>query len=249
MPRMARAVIPGVAHHVTQRGNRREAVFFDDCDRQKYCQLLLEHAPGGVATLAYCLMPNHVHFICIPAREDALSAAFGPVNLCYTQYINWRHELTGRLWQGRFYSCSMDEPHLWAAIRYVERNPVRAKLVARAEDYPWSSARAHCGQRHDPIVAPLPSEICIPASQWSGWLAEEDNEAMLAALRQNTSTGRPAGDESFIQKLEALTGRPLRAPRIGRPSKKVGTPPTFLSRSTLQSKEEVPQAPKFLPPD
>ena len=134
MPRIARVVVPGVPHHVTQRGNRREDIFFRDADRRRFLQLFLEYSQKhGLATLAYCLMTNHVHFVCIPHRPQTLADTFKPVNLRYAQHVNWTQNLSGRLWQGRFFSCALDDEHLWAAIRYVERNPVRAKMVPMAQ--------------------------------------------------------------------------------------------------------------------
>ncbi len=114
----------------------------------------------------------------------------------------------------------MDEPHLWAAIRYVELNPVRASMVARAEPYPWSSAAAHCGLRSDPLLSPLPESRPATATGWSEWLAEGENDAMLAKLPLHTRTGRPAGDDPFIQRLESQFGRTLRALPLGRPRTK-----------------------------
>ena len=220
MPRMARIVIPGIPHHLTQRGNRREDVFFDDDDRQRYLQLVLEYsAKHGMETLAYCLMTNHVHFVSVPARADSLARVFKPVDLRYTQHVNWVHGISGRLWQGRFYSCPLDEEHLWAAIRYVERNPVRARLVRKAENYPWSSAAAHCGLRVEPMLAPLPAGRPAETADWSRWLAEKEDEKMLLRLRLHTRTGRPVGSKRFISRLEAKLGRRLQARPVGRPRK------------------------------
>lgn len=220
MPRMARVVVPGVPHHLTQRGNRRENVFFCDDDRQHFLQLLLEYSiKHDLLTLAYCLMTNHVHLVSIPPRADPLALVFMPLDLRYAQYINWSVGISGRLWQGRFFSCPMDVPHLWAAIRYVERNPVRALIVSRAEQYPWSSAAAHCGLRSDPLLSPLPSPRPTETAHWSAWLAEKDDEKILATLRQNKRTGRPAGGDRFVADLESRLGRSLRARPIGRPRK------------------------------
>ena len=120
MPRIARVVIPGIPHHLTQRGNRREDVFFADSDRQRYLELLLEYsAKHGLETLAYCLMTNHVHLVCVPARVDSLSLVLKPLDLRYAQHVNWTHGISGRLWQGRYFSCPLDDEHFWAAIRYV----------------------------------------------------------------------------------------------------------------------------------
>ncbi len=192
MPRIARVVIPGLPHHLTQRGNRRQDVFFCDRDRQKYLQLLLKYsARFGLRILAYSLMTNHVHIICIPTWTETLALVFKPVHTRYAQHINWALGISGRLWQGRFFSCPMDGIHLWAAIRYVERNAVRARIVRRAEEYPWSSAAAHCGLRSDLVLSPLPEPLPAPMADWSRWLAPEDDERMLAELRLHTRTGRP----------------------------------------------------------
>src|SRR5512143_1905780 len=179
MPRMARVVVPGIPHHLTQRGNHREDIFFNDGDRQRYLQLLLEYsAKHGMKTLAYCLMTNHVHLVSVPTGADTFARAMKPVNLRYAQHVNWNKGICGRLWQGRFFSCPLDEEHLWAAIRYVERNPVRVRLARRAEQYPWSSAAAHCGLRSDPVLAPLPELRPFWTADWSGWLAEKEDEKM-----------------------------------------------------------------------
>ena len=220
MPRMARVVIAGAPHHVTQRGNRREDVFFCDDDRQKYLQLLLEYsAKHELQTLAYCLMTNHVHLVCVPAREDTLSLVLKPLDMRYAQHVNWAQGISGRLWQGRFYSCVLDDEHVWAAIRYVERNPVRARMVRKAENYAWSSASAHCGLRSDPVLSPLPKGRPAEPSGWSAWLAEGDDEKMLATLRLHTRTGRPAGGKRFVAELESRMGRKLRPGPVGRPKK------------------------------
>ena len=219
MPRMARIVIPDLPHHVTQRGNRREDVFFDDKDRRRYLLLLLEYSRKHALDIwAYCLMTNHVHFVAVPRASDSLAATFKPVDMRYTQHVNRRLHATGHLWQGRFYSCPLDDEHLWAAVRYVERNPVRAGIVTRAEKYPWSSAAAHCGGRLDPLVSgDLESRGVV--DDWSAWLRQADDKTMLKMLRMRTRTGRPAGDGAFVARLEELSGR-LLAPRKGlRPRK------------------------------
>ena len=220
MPRIARVVVPGLPHHVTQRGNRRDVVFFSDDDRRRYLQLLLEYSvKHELEILAYCLMTNHVHLVGIPARADSLSLVMKPLDLRYSQHVNWTQAISGHLWQGRFFSCPLDEEHLWAAIRYVERNPVRARIVRRAENYAWSSAAAHCGMREDPILSRLPRGRPAKSEAWSAWLAEGEDPKMLAKLRLCTRTGRPAGGKRFIAELEARLGRRLAPKRVGRPRK------------------------------
>jgi putative transposase len=217
MPRMARVVIAGEPHHVTQRGNRREKVFHQRGDYQRYLWLLGDYAgKHGLAVQAYCLMPNHVHLIAVPREADSLALALKPVHLRYAQEINKRLGVSGVLWQGRFYSCPMDDHHFWAAVRYVERNPVRAGLVDRAEDYPWSSAAVHCGLRTSHLLTDLPHR---PEwlTDWSTWLRDEDDPETLKKLRWSTRTGRPAGGRAFIDRLERLVGRILRPQKGGRP--------------------------------
>ena len=225
MPRLARVVIPNCPHHVTQRGNRREDVFFGDADRQRYLALLGEYCGlRGLAIQAYCLMPNHVHLVAVPRTVAALGAALKPLHTRYTQHVNRSQGLSGRLWQGRFYSCPLDDAHLWTAVRYVERNPVRAGLAARAEDWPWSSAAGHCGRRTDELAGdPCGLHRDLPPEQWSAWLAAEWGPAeqeRVDRIRSHTHTGRPAGGETFVDRLESLLGRLLRPKKAGRPRKK-----------------------------
>jgi putative transposase len=220
MPRMSRVIVPGVPHHVTQRGNRREDIFFTDEDRQRYLQLLLEYScKHGLKIVAYCLMTNHVHLVCVPGHKDSLALVFRPLDLRYTQHYNRGQGITGRLWQGRPFSCPLDEDHLWAAIRYVERNPVRARMVRKAENYAWSSASAHCGMRNDPLLSAIDGHIRMKAEEWSAWLTEREDESLLATIRLHTRTGRPAGNKKFIAAMESLTKRNLEAKSIGRPKK------------------------------
>ncbi len=203
MPRRARLTIPGIPHHVTQRGNRRQPVFFQEEDRQTYLRLLKEETTRhGVQIWAYCLMQNHVHFIAVPARSESLAKAFGETHRRYTQKINKREGWTGFLWQGRFSSFPLDERHLYAAIRYVERNPVEADLVARAEDYPWSSARAHVGRvPDDPILTSHPVQKEIQA--WATFLRSEDDE-IQKRFEKHTRSGLPFGDDSFLQEVQEV---------------------------------------------
>ncbi len=144
MPRRNRCVLPGIAHHITQRGVNRCQTFSSDDDRQTYLRLLkLNLEDSGVNVLGWCLMSNHTHLVAVPAREDSLSVLFRRVHGRYAQYYNARTARTGHLWQNRFFACPLDHDHLWTALAYVERNPVRAAIVPRAGDYTWSSAVAH----------------------------------------------------------------------------------------------------------
>jgi putative transposase len=202
-------VLPGIPHHVTQRGNRRERTFFEDGDYALYLDLLAEGAErAGVEIWAYCLMPNHVHIVAVPRDSDGLARTFRHVHRHYTGYVNARLRVTGHLWQGRFGSVAMDEQHLCAAFRYVALNPVRARLVARAEDWRWSSVRAHLAGRDDHVVKVAPAIERI--GDFRAFLAEEFDEAFTyAALRKAETLGRPVGSREWLADMAAKTGLSL----------------------------------------
>ena len=146
MPRRARVVFEGVVHHITQRGNYRQNVFEDDSDKSKYIEFIREYSEKyGMKIYAYCLMSNHVHFIAAPVKEDSLAMTFKYSNMRYSSYFNRKNKRSGHLWQGRFYSCPLQFEHALEALRYVERNPVRARMVELPWEYEWSSAREHVG--------------------------------------------------------------------------------------------------------
>lgn len=207
MARMARVVVPGYPHHVTQRGNRRQTVFFSDEDYLHYTDLLAEStALSGTEVWAYCLMPNHVHLVMVPTNEDGLRAALGEAHRRYTRRINFRNGWRGHLWQERFHSFVMDERYLLATVRYVELNPVRARLCRSPGDWVWSSARAHLEGRDDGLanVGPMLERVSDWSSYLSGDLAEDDD-----VIERHSRTGRPLGTEAFVKRLEAATGRSL----------------------------------------
>jgi putative transposase len=219
MPRVARVVIAGLPYHITQRGNRREKVFFRDKDYQQYLKWLEAYRKEAqLEVYAYCLMGNHVHLVAVPHREDSLVAVFKPLHMRYAQFVNRRRGWEGHLWQGRFFSAPLDESYLWTALKYVERNPVRARLVRFAENYDWSSAAAHCGKRADPLLSaelPLLEEI----ADWSGWLREKEESEAVSILRRNTRKGLPCGSEDFVRRLGKLLKRFLQFRPQGRPRK------------------------------
>lgn len=222
MPRLARTVFPAVPHHITQRGNRREDVFFIHEDRVAYLEWLDDYGTKyGVEVLAYCLMTNHIHVVAVPETEDALERVFRPLHTRYAQRINRAKKWKGHLWQGRFFSSALDESYLWAAIRYVERNPVRARIVRRAENYRWSSAAAHCGLKEDAVLTKDPAWLkrVKTIGDWSEWLAEGDRLEQLEVLRQHVESGLPCGGEGFIRGLERQAKQLLRPRPRGRPKK------------------------------
>ncbi|HET7785094.1 MAG TPA: transposase [Myxococcales bacterium] len=216
MARLARAVVPNVPHHVTQRGNRRQRTFFSADDYLLYTTLMAKWCRHyGVEVWAYCWMPNHTHMIAVPSSPDALRRAIGEAHRRYTLEVNQREGWTGHLWQGRFASFAMDERHTVAAARYVELNPVRAGLVNSAADYPWSSARAHLLGGSDPLVAPAP--LLTRVGEWSAFLRTEPELDVACACRKHEGTGRPLGSDVFIDQLESQLGRVLRPRKPGPP--------------------------------
>jgi putative transposase len=226
MARQARIVISGVAHHVTQRGNYRQDVFFTDDDRRVCLALLRESAQRhGLGVWAYCLMTNHVHLVVIPEREDALARALGRTHLMYAQYIHRLHGRLGHLWQGRFASCPLDAAYAVRAVRYIERNPVRAKITRVPWTYRWSSAAAHTGGPGSADVLDLRRWAKLVGDMpWKQRLTDRDDPDTLAAIRLHTQTGRPLAGDSFLSKLETKLGRRLRPLPVGRPSKQSAKP-------------------------
>jgi putative transposase len=214
MARLPRVVVVDVPHHVTQRGNARSA--YSDLLR-KYSQL------HSLSLLGWCLMSNHVHLIAVPRSEEALAQTLKQAHGRYAWYSNARQSSSGHVWQGRFYSCPLDDSHLWEALRYTELNPVRAGLVAAAEQWRWSSAGAHCG-----VAVPdamLEMELWRKrwtVSEWREFLSARESQPDLTALRRCTHTGRPLGTPDFVAALEKSTLR-LHAPQKGGRPKKSAT--------------------------
>ena len=213
MARLARVVIPGIAHHVTQRGNGRARTFFSNADYALYRDLLAEQCRrADVEVWAWCLMPNHVHLVLVPSDTDGLRRALAAVHRRYAGIIHARRRRSGHFWQGRFGAVAMDEDHLAAAMRYVSLNPVRARLVARAQDWRWSSTRAHLTGKDDGITARAPIRERFP--DFADLIASADAEA-FARLRAAESIGRPLGDDRFLAKIERTTKRSLKPRKRG----------------------------------
>ena len=217
MPRIARDIVVGVPYHITQRGNRRQEVFFTDADRLQYLSHLKDYSERyGLNVLAYCLMTNHVHLVAIPLKPDSLALTLRTVHMRHSQMINAEFGWSGHLWQGRYFSCALDDPHLWAAVRYVERNPVRARIIDNAGNYPWSSAAHHLGLRKDTLISGN-TIWTRPVDEWDEALREPQNESVVDLLRTRTRTGFPCGGEDFIKKLSEILGKPLLERGRGRP--------------------------------
>ena len=215
MARLARVVVPDVPHHVTQRGNGRQQTFFSDDDYARYRDLLREHcAAYAVGIWAWVLMPNHVHLILTPADSDGLRAALSKVHRAYAGHVHGREKRTGHFWQGRFGAVAMDEAHLWAAVPYVVLNPVRARLVAQASDWRWSSVHAHLDPaRGDGITDPAP--VAARLGDFAALIAAGEGAERSQRLRRAETIGRPLGNPAFLAQIEAMTGRTLRPGKPG----------------------------------
>src|ERR1700721_367351 len=192
MARLARVVVPSHPPHVTQRGNGRARTFFGDQDYALYRDLLAANCHvAGVEVWAWCLMPNHVHLILVPSDPDGLRRALARVHRHYAGVIQARRKRSGHFWQGRFGAVAMDEEHLAAAPRYVSLNPVRARLAERAQDWRWSSTRAHLRGKEDGLQAPAPIRECYP--RFPDLLASEPEPELFARLRSAERFGPPLG--------------------------------------------------------
>jgi len=225
MARFARVLVPGFPYHVTHRGNRGDDVFFSDDDRRTYLAWLRQYAAEFALEIwAYCLMSNHVHLLAVPRHPDSLAMAVGRTHMRYARRVNREHGWSGHLWANRFHSTPLDGAHLWMAAKYIETNPVRAGVVRRAEQYAWSSARAHAGvgvrrargAAADPLLSPRrPFPDPDRVGNWSAWLAAGPQDEVVRAIRVNTSTGRPCGSARFVARLERRLGRTLAPQKRG----------------------------------
>jgi putative transposase len=242
MPRRSRFVLPEVAHHVTQRGNNRQNVFFSADDRTLYLDLLTRHAARHHARiLGYCLMTNHVHLVIVPGQADSLARTLGRTHSEYALALNHSTRRSGHLWQNRFYSCPLDAGHREEALRYVDLNPVRAGLAATACEWPWSSARAHCVE--GAIDTVLDCDWIGRMGGWdhAGWrecLASASPEDDWSAVRHATRTGEPLGSREFVAHLERQAGRRLRVRERGRPKKRPEPEETDTRQGLLYAKTE-----------
>jgi putative transposase len=215
LARLARAVFPGIPHHVTQRGNGRARTFFDDDDYALYRELLGHHCrAAGVEIWSFVLMPNHVHLILVPVDADGLRRALAPLHRRYAGHVHARMRRTGHFWQGRFGCVAMDEDHLAAAVRYVAMNPVRAGLTERAVDWSWSNVRTLLGLDDDGVTQAAPVRRLIP--DLAAVLESAEDEERTMRLRRAESIGRPIGSSEWLERLERASGQTLRPAKRGR---------------------------------
>ena len=211
MSRIARIALTGVPYHITQRGNGRQQVFFHSADYRLYLDLLAHHAQAVDLRLwAYCLMPNHVHLVARPERPESMACALGRTHASYARYFNLQRRSCGHVWQARYFSCPLDGSHLWQAMAYVERNPVRARIVDHADAYHWSSAAAHLA-RTEPGVLDLSAwSAQYSSEQWCEVLRSSvEEEAFGRRLQEASRRGRPLGTTAFSDSLEQRAGRKL----------------------------------------
>ena len=219
MARMARVVVANLPHHVVQRGAGRVRLFAGPADYRLYLELLGECSwKYGLEIHAYCLMPDHLHLVCVPRRRSALAGATKEVGRRYARYVGKMRRLRGDLWAGRPQSCVLDRAHAWEAVRHVEQCPVRGGKARRAERYRWSSAAGHCGLREDGVLSGGLEKRGV-VKNWARWLKAGGDEAMVDAIRRRTRTGRPAGSKAFVERIERKTRRNLTPRPPGRPKK------------------------------
>lgn len=213
MPRNARCVKAGLPYHVTQRGSNRQPVFGSIADRLTYLDLVMGNLQDAqIRVFGWCLMTNHVHWVVVPEQEDSLEVLFRRVHGRYAQYYNARRRRSGHLWQSRFFSCPLSESHMWRALAYVERNPVRAGLVGGAAEYEWSSAQAHVTGEAGRFEG-LDWSVWEEAGGAKGWeelIQNQWDPRDERLLRKCTYAGRPYGEEEFVRALEEEFGRSWR---------------------------------------
>ncbi len=211
--------MPEYPHHITHRGNYKQIIFKDEEDFIFYASLITKYSKKyGLMFLSYTLMPNHVHFIAIPENRDSLAKTFNVTQMTYAQRINEKRSVAGHLWGDRFYSCILDPSHLYRAVRYVERNAIRAGLTKKPWSWEWSSAREHVEGKKG-LIPLVDIADFIEVADWKKYLYEEDDDKYIEELRKHTKSGRPTGETAFIEKLETLLNRKLLLKKRGRPKK------------------------------
>jgi putative transposase len=221
MPRIARVVATGFPHHITQRGNHQQDIFLSDNDRKLYLTLVQEYSTKHDLTIySYCLMNNHVHFIALPNQDDSLAKTFRAAHMLYAQYFNKTYKVNGHLWQGRYFSCVLDQHHLIAATRYVERNPVHANLVKLPWEWKWSSASIHIETATTNYfqLMDLFKVINMTPDAWCEFIASAEDIDKIKDIKKHTMAGKPLGNEFFIEQLEKKLNRKLITQVRGRPS-------------------------------
>ncbi len=221
MARLPRIVVPRYPHHIVQRGNNREKIFLDSVDYEMYLSFLSKYSEDKGATIfAYCLMPNHVHLMVRPSEKEALAKMMQGITLCYTKYFNGKNGRTGRLWECRYHSTVIDgDSYLWTVSKYIENNPVRAGMVKRPEDYPYSSAKAHILRKRNPLLRESLFDR-NELNEYREFIKLEEEKKILEEIRKQTRLGKPLGEAEFLEILSERVGCSLSFRPKGRPRKR-----------------------------
>ena len=221
MPRIARIVGIGYPHHIIQRGNNRQNIFFDQEDKRLYLGWLKKYSLECSCTIhAYCLMNNHVHLLVVPQYNYSLAKTMQKLSLTFTQYINKKYKRTGRLWECRFYSALVDkELYLWSVGRYIERNPVRAKIVSKPDEYRWSSAKANIIDKEMDFIKPIWQDD-TEREEYNTFLNNPDKEEDIELIKKSTISGKPIGTKEFLNQIIETLGITINTRAKGRPRKR-----------------------------
>jgi len=218
MARQARIVIDNKPHHITQKGNRGEPIFFEKSDFQAYLDILREQCTRfDVKITSYCLLPNQIYLMAIPKEAKLLSRAIGETHRRYTNMINKRNDWRGHLFQDRFFSYVCDEQYTMRAIRMIENMPVVSKVAPKHDSYLWSSARSRIRLIHDDFLKNPVNFDAVP--NWLEFLSRPMDEKELKAINTHLQTGRPRGNDIFLDEIEAQIGRTVRPKKRGRKPK------------------------------
>ena len=211
MPRKPRIIIPNIPVHVTQRGNRQLNIFHDDMDKEFYMKRFMFYKRKyKVKLYAWCLMDNHVHFVVEPQRKNSLYKLFLCLNTSYVAYYNKKYGVVGKLFGNRYFSCLLDEEHLYNTIRYVELNPIRANMTSKIVGYEWTSAHEHIGTRQKYFLSRLPDFLQHLINDWVSYLKEalcsrnQEIEQAFNRVRQATKRNLPLGNRKFIESVQSL---------------------------------------------
>ncbi len=225
MSRLHRVAPIGVTQHVIQRGNNRQICFGGEADMVAYIAWLKEYScKFGVDVHAWVLMTNHVHLLCTPNKEFAVSKMMQSLGRSYVRYFNYSYGRSGTLWEGRFKSCLIEsESYLLEVYRYIELNPVRACMVNEPSEYKWSSYQCNALGRETDLRTPHSLYLRLGEGQlqrqanYRALFKAQVSDKLIAELRKATNSGLALGGDTFVDQLEALSGRRLRAMRAGRP--------------------------------
>lgn len=232
MPRQSRFVLAGVAAHISQRGHNGADCFRRDSDYLLYLLHVRELSEKhGCAVHAYCLMTNHVHILLTPSSQQACTNLMRDLGQRYVQYFNRQYGRIGTLWQGRYWANIAQSPrYVLGCYRYIERNPVAARIVNAPSDYPWSSVAANTGQRTDPLITPhaeylgLSDDVARRQASYARIVHEALEPDLVREIRESRDTGYPLASDAFKSELAARLGRKTAPGKPGRPGNRALTP-------------------------